>query len=143
MLIKTTFYNYLKKTYPNLSETNIILLYAQAVFETGNFTSRIFKEHNNAFGIKFIGQRFANGYTIRQSDNEKFASYDSIFDSINDRMRIFYALYPDLLRSDDIDRILDTWLYSYIGRNAPKKTIASYKGAVLKIADIDLKKKQF
>lgn len=135
--MKTEIANYLKKTYPNLSETNIKLLVAQAVFESGNFTSNFFKNGNNLFGIKYIGQRFANGFITRESDNSKFAKYSSYIDSINDRMRIYYALYPELLRSDDVERIVDTWLFSYLGRNAASKTKNSYKGSLIKLAGLE------
>jgi hypothetical protein len=127
---------YLRKTYPDLSETNIKLLVAQAKLESGNYTSNFYKNGNNLFGILYIGQRFANGYMLRQSDGYKFAKYNSYIDSINDRMRIFYALYPDILRSDDSEKIIDTWLYSYLGRNASSKTKNSYKGSLYKLSGL-------
>lgn len=128
--------SYLRKTYPELSETNIKLLVAQAKLESGNYTSNYFKNGNNLFGITFVGQRYANGYFIREKDGFKFAKYNSYIDSINDRMRIYYALYPHLLRSDDSEKIIDTWLYSYLGRNADSKTRNRYKGSLYTLSGL-------
>ena len=56
------------------------LLTAQAAHETGNFTSAIFKENNNLFGMKrpVIRQTTAIG------ENKGHAVYPSIQDSIKD-----------------------------------------------------------
>jgi len=139
--MKLEIVNYLTKVYPDLSGTNKLLLEAQANFETGNYTSNLYKNNNNLFGITFIGQKLATGYTTRTSDGYKFAKYNSWQDSVNDRMRIFYALYPHLVKSDDPERIIDSWLYSYLGRNATQSTKDAYKKALYKISGISQKKK--
>lgn len=134
---------YLHKTYPKLSETNIRLLVGQAKLESGNFTSNYFKNLKNIYGILYVGQKFANGYQIRSNDGYKFAKYDSYIDSINDRLRLYYSLYPHIVESNDEERILNTWLTSYLGRDAKQSTIDNYKKLVLQLAPkkIVLKKK--
>jgi len=61
----------------------IRLLQAQAIHETGNFTSRLFKENNNVFGMKIP--------SIRKTLNvapatETFSQFVSIDDSIKDML---------------------------------------------------------
>lgn len=51
---------------------------SQAAFETGGFTSDIFKENNNLFGMKEAGQSLVIGV------NRGHAVYNSIADSIAD-----------------------------------------------------------
>lgn len=51
---------------------------SQAAFETGGFTSTIFKENNNLFGMKSAGQSLVVG------ENRGHAVYNSIEDSIKD-----------------------------------------------------------
>lgn len=134
---------YLHKTYPKLSDTNIRLLVGQAKLESGNFTSNYFKNLKNIYGILFVNQKFANGYEIRKNDGYKFAKYNSYIDSINDRMRLYYVLYPDIIESNDEERILNTWLKSYLGKDAKQSTIDNYKKLTLQLApkSIVLKKK--
>ena len=60
------------------------IVYAQAVLESNDFTSNIFKENNNCFGMKVA--------TVRQSTN-KGSQYDhAVFDNWKDCI-IDYALY--------------------------------------------------
>jgi hypothetical protein len=59
-------------------------VFAQAAFETGNFTSQIFKENNNLFGMKLAAIRT----TLATGENRGHAKFNSIVDSIKD-----FALY--------------------------------------------------
>jgi len=66
-----------------LEPSMIRLLQAQAIHETGNFTSRLFKENNNVFGMKIP--------SIRKTLNvapgtETFSQFVSIDDSIKDML---------------------------------------------------------
>jgi len=66
-----------------LESSMIRLLQAQAIHETGNFTSRLFKENNNVFGMKIP--------SIRKTLNvapgtETFSQFVSIDDSIKDML---------------------------------------------------------
>ena len=60
------------------------IVYAQAVQETGRFTSTIFKENNNLFGMKVANQRC----TTNQGVSRGHAKYNTWTDSVID-----YAMY--------------------------------------------------
>jgi len=61
----------------------IKLLQAQAIHETANFTSRLFKENNNVFGMKIPQVR----QTLNVApDNQQFSQFVSIGDSIKDML---------------------------------------------------------
>lgn len=64
------------------------MIFAQAAHETGNFTSDIFKENNNLFGMKLARVR----KTTAIGENRGHAVYKSIEDSIAD-----YWLYNKAL----------------------------------------------
>jgi len=68
----------------------IKLLQAQAIHETANFTSRLFKENNNVFGMKIPQQR----QTLNVAPgNQQFSQFVSVDDSIRDML-----LYLDHFR---------------------------------------------
>lgn len=61
----------------------IKLLQAQSIHETGNFTSRLFKEKNNLFGMKIPQQR----QTLNVAPgNQQFSRFVSIDDSVKDML---------------------------------------------------------
>lgn len=70
------------------TETMSKLITAQAGFETGNFTSVIFKENNNLFGMKLPKVR----KTTAIGENRGHAVYRTIEDSVKD-----YWLYSRAL----------------------------------------------
>ena len=51
---------------------------SQSAFETADFNSKIFKENNNAFGMKYAGQMFAAG------EKNGYANYLNVDDSVSD-----------------------------------------------------------
>jgi hypothetical protein len=106
------------------------LLVAQAMFETGRFTSNLWKNHNSAFGIIYVRQPQAASFITRQSDNFKFATYNSVCDSVADRFRIANIFSRDVLSSTDINKILDNWLINYLGYNASEADKRAYKNNV-------------
>lgn len=57
------------------------LLFAQAVHETGNFTSRAFKEQNNMFGMKVP---FRRPFIGEKSQSSMYASYTNPKQSLED-----------------------------------------------------------
>ena len=59
------------------------IIAAQARHETGNYTSRVFKNDNNAFGYKFVGQRNAVPGTAAPASegSAPYARYKSVQDS--------------------------------------------------------------
>lgn len=65
-------------------ETSMIkLLQAQAIHETGNFTSRLFKEENNVFGMKVPKIRKTLNVAF---ETDEFSTFLSIEDSIKDML---------------------------------------------------------
>lgn len=56
------------------------IAFAQSVLETGNFTSRIFKENNNLFGMKLAVKR----RTLAIGERYGHACYDNWQDSVDD-----------------------------------------------------------
>jgi hypothetical protein len=56
------------------------LIYAQSAHETGNFTSKVFEENNNLFGMRQakVRKNFATG------TNRGHATYKNLYDSVRD-----------------------------------------------------------
>lgn len=77
------------------------IVYAQAVLESGNFTSNNFKKNNNLFGMKVPKQR-AN----MNSGGTKYSKYDKWEYSIVD-----YALYQATFFTDSNGKIVDRATY--------------------------------
>lgn len=82
--------NYGKEVYFLLLENGFSLkmaryITAQAAHETGNFTSKIFKENNNLFGMKLALIR----KTTATGEKYGHATYNSIEDSVKD-FKIYY-----------------------------------------------------
>jgi len=64
-------------------------LIAQAKHETGNFTSNVFKQANNLFGMRIPQTRpsLRSGYFIAR-DGSKYSKYKTVLDSAKD-MRLY------------------------------------------------------
>lgn len=58
---------------------------AQAAFETANFTSKIYRENNNPFGMKLPVKR----RTTAKGEKNGYAFYESVADAVRD----FYLWY--------------------------------------------------
>jgi len=55
---------------------------AQSQFESGNYTSNVFKTDNNAFGYKYVGQKIATrGLPSPASEGDNYAHYNNVADS--------------------------------------------------------------
>ncbi len=78
--IKIWLYIHFLKAFYGFSAIDTALIYAQARHETGDFTSRIFKENKNLFGMRAakVRKNFANG------SNYGHAVFSSYFDSVRD-----------------------------------------------------------
>jgi hypothetical protein len=91
---------------PFNSEDNFYnrVLFAQAFHETGNFTSRIFREAKNMFGMRPAQSREKFYIDTLTTSNGVFASYSGFFDSIRDRMDLddYNDLNTDLRNKDDV-----------------------------------------
>lgn len=68
--------------YGTIDENKVDLLTAQAAFETGDFTSPIYQENYNAFGMRNPKVRA----TTSLGDKSGYAYYASVTDSIEDRL---------------------------------------------------------
>jgi len=66
---------------------------AQAAHESANFTSNVFKQNNNPFGIKYFGQKEAQG------ENIGYAIYEYLGKAVQDYKRIFKSFGPVSLTS--------------------------------------------
>jgi len=64
-------------------ETYRRFIVAQAAHESGNFSSKVYKENNNPFGIKYVGQDEAEG------EKNGHAYYLTVGLAVKDYNRIF------------------------------------------------------
>lgn len=94
------------------------IAYAQAVVETGNFTSKIFQLNNNLFGMKVSCQR-ANTCSGSRYGHAYYVTWE--------RSVVDYALYYNKYLS----RLSDCEVYRYLGRH-----YASDKNYVTKLKQI-------
>lgn len=88
---------------PGLPGPLATLLVAQARHETGNFTSRFFRENNNAFGYSYYaGSNYQSGAGGIADNGQPIANYGSIEDSTKEIVDWLYRRYrqgviPDML----------------------------------------------
>lgn len=81
---------------------NADIVYRQAILETGNFTSSIFKENNNLFGMKHPVIR----ETTSKGRNRGHAKYSTWLDSVKD-MAHFQDFYQYRLQTQTYYDFLD------------------------------------
>lgn len=72
------------------------IVYAQAILETGYFTSKIFVENNNLFGMKMPKRR--ETFAINEKNNH--AAFESWYDSIQD-YKIWQSTYASNKSRDE------------------------------------------
>ena len=76
------------------------LLVAQAKYETANYTSNTFKQNNNLFGYKYVGQKLATkGTAAPKSEGDFYAKYKTIEDSVREltayiKRRVAEGVFP-------------------------------------------------
>lgn len=75
------FYKVAKRILPDWDEVSIRMLVSQAMHETGLFKSKLYLEHNNAFGMMFPHVRTT---TAHSPTNTGYSHYNSVEDSIRD-----------------------------------------------------------
>lgn len=84
------------------------IVYAQALVETGNFQSRIFKENNNLFGMKYVGDcnckitPKGKRKTTALGSRYKHAYYKSWQESVDD-----YLLWQQMFKKTPIETETD------------------------------------
>lgn len=84
----------------NLEYPNIVL--AQSILESGNFTSNVFKENNNPFGMKIPLNRATTAKGIKNGH----AYYSSIREAVIDYAFLQAYYYKEAKSEDDYYRIL-------------------------------------
>jgi len=72
------------------------IVYAQALLESNRFTSKIFIENNNLFGMKESFYRV----TRRRGIQNDYACYNDWVDSVND-YGFYYATYLSKIKTED------------------------------------------
>lgn len=90
-----------------LGELNIRhadIVYNQAKLESGNFSSKIFRENNNLFGMKLARQRA----TTATGESRGHATYSSWRQSVDDYAMYYNKYLSRLSRSEYIE---------YLGKN--------------------------
>lgn len=97
------------------------IITAQAAHETGNFTSKIFKENNNLFGMKLpkVRKTFATG--------EKYghATFDNLADSVKD-FKIYYKNFKYL----PVYNTINSYVLALVKRNYFEAKAEEYEKGV-------------
>lgn len=103
------------------------VLYAQAIHETGRFTSNIYLNANNAFGMRPAQKREQNRVSVLETANGSFAVYADTKASFIDRVHLDeYNNTPKPRNLNDIEGYMDMVLFkNYV----PANQRASYKTA--------------
>jgi uncharacterized FlgJ-related protein len=94
------FHNVVREVLPNVDELTQLILVAQAMHETGNFTSPVFYRNNNAFGMRLAQKRPTTA--IGDPDKDNYANYDSIEDSVED-LKLWFDYHGIELKFDNIE----------------------------------------
>jgi len=97
----------------NFKHPYIVL--AQAKLESGNFTSPIFKENNNLFGMKKAVVRL----NVARSSSKGHAFYDTWQDSVID-YALYTATYLNSLKTEE-------QYYDYLAQNYAEDTMYVHK----------------
>lgn len=89
----------------NIRFSNVVL--AQTIHETGYYTSKVFKENNNPFGMKHNGR----GYSLGTKNGH--ANYKSIEDAIRDYAEWQLRYCPkSISNTEEYLLWLDKWGYA-------------------------------
>lgn len=103
------------------SPTSAKLIVAQARYESGHYTSDVFKANNNMFGMKFVGQPLAKRGTLAPPnersascksggacvDSDHYAKYSSIEDSAKDTIQRLYKKTRKGIGFDQLKNVKD------------------------------------
>jgi hypothetical protein len=81
------------------------LVAAQSAHETNNYTSDVFLHCNNAFGYKWVNQRYALGPCLQSPEGDYYASYASIQQSAQEIAAWIYRRVADGTFPQDLNMI--------------------------------------
>lgn len=127
-----------EKLYYSLIDMNVKfpeVVVAQARFETGNYTSKIFKNNNNLFGMKCATQRVST----HSGEKNRHAYYNSWIDSMLD-YALWQSRYASKIRTEEeylsyLDSCYSEISKTYSSRLRPiidsvKQTYSKQKGGM-------------
>lgn len=101
--------------------TSAKLVVAQARLESGNYTSKVFKENNNLFGMKFVGQPLATRGTPApksewgcggKCNSDFYSKYASVSDSVQDLINRNFKITRKGVSFDQIANAKDSTEYA-------------------------------
>jgi len=118
------FYSKVVDAVPDMDENLKQYITAQAMHETGVFTSPLFLKYNNAFGMKQPVQRNTLSKGITESG---YASYETVEDSIKD-----LQLWLDAKQAPEQFESADAYVEYIKSKGYFEATLNSYKKAVNK-----------
>lgn len=95
---------FVKQLHPAFANVSVDVIFAQAWHETGGFTSAIFKENNNMFGLKLAKRR----RTTATGENRGHAVYSNWYYCIQD-----YFLRQENFKIDGTSD--DNYMHSTLG----------------------------
>lgn len=72
------------------------IILAQAICESGNFSSRLFKEQNNMFGLRIPGRRL----TLNIKERNGYASFETWRDCVTEYM-LYYSSFLRHIKTDE------------------------------------------
>lgn len=118
---------------PGLPPTLASLLIAQAQHETGNFTSNIFRNYNNAFGYSFVpGARYQVGAGSIADNGQPVAAYRNIEDSTKEVVDWIYRRVAEGVFPKDLNTIVSPEQYAALLKKAGyyQDSVANYTAGI-------------
>lgn len=81
------------------------ILYAQAILETGRFTSNVYKSANNMYGMRPASRRAQNRVGVLNTANGDFAKFQTLDESLRDRVN--WDQYNNITRPQRLEDARD------------------------------------
>jgi len=104
---------------PGLPPALAYLLVAQAKHETGNFTSKFFKQYNNAFGYSYVaGGKYQTGSGTIADNGAPIASYPNVQNSVYEIIDWIYRRRNEGKFPQDLTTITTPEQYAQLLKNA-------------------------
>lgn len=115
------------------------LVVAQARHETADFTSRIFREQNNAFGYSYSGSRYQVGGGAIADNGLQSAIYPTPENSVKEIVDWIYRRRNEGVFPNDLSTITTPQLYANLLKRAGfyGDTVANYTAGLLRYSGYD------